>query len=156
MKNIKKITVLAMIVIMILSFAACGKDNSIVGKWTTTIDQSSQMTEEETAAMKALGIDMEILKMSMTFDFKEDGSLSIEMNSALTGKVTMDEKYIAKNGKFYSSQDKHSEINEKKYIEYTVEGNKLTFTQLISEDNNTEDLENSMGMVFPIIFEKVE
>lgn len=156
MKNIKKITVFAIIAIMMLSLVACGKDNSIVGKWTTTIDKASQMSEEEIASMEALGIDRETLKMSMTFDFKEDGSLSIEMNSAFTGKVTMDEKYIAKNGKLYSSEDKDSEINEKKYIEYTVEGNKLTFTKLVSEDNNTENLENSMGMIFPIVFEKVE
>lgn len=46
-------------------------------------------------------------------------------------------KYRFEDGKLYLSDDMDSEISEDEYMEYTIEGDTLTFKKLVSDDEET-------------------
>lgn len=108
MKNLKKLTAMFLIAVMLLSLAACGDSNAVsstsapksktpVGSWTASVDLTNLFMESMQGDMDQLGLDMDSLpsdvnldfQMVFTMDLREDGSYHLELSKdALQQTVT--------------------------------------------------------------------
>lgn len=96
--------------------------------------------------LAASGMTMEDM-MSMITEELEGQDLVGE----LVKEAKTEGKFKAEAGKLFRSEEKDEEIDEEKYDTYTLEGEVLTLTGTVGE----EEEEEMMEMVFPIVLNKV-
>ncbi|MBQ3100176.1 MAG: hypothetical protein IJC50_04215 [Clostridia bacterium] len=95
----------------------------------------------------ALGMTFEELLASAdagTVEEQVDAMFTEEMMDELfsSDDFSGESKYRFEDGKLYLSDDMDSEISEDEYMEYVIEGDTLTFEQLVSDDDDTAAMWN--------------
>lgn len=129
-KQLSIILCIVLAVSMLFTMTGCGSEqDELIGRWEGEIDFSdyfNSMFPEVLGEEIASYLDFKDVSVIMIMEFDEDGIMT-------------------------TSADEDSEINEDKYYEYELSGDKLKITYMSNVEDNDLEFDEAL---FPWVFEK--